>query len=396
MSENMIIEINIEKQIGSRTDQNKVVADSQNYLKVHFTFTDEWTGTKTALFKHKHQKQSYAAILDETDSCIVPHEVIKSGCFYISAICGDLITANNVLIEVDDSGYNAGATLSDPTPSVYNQILTAAENAEKIAQSVRNDADAGKFNGSAGLIIGGENITAETDKDGKTTISFENNGTYATTADTYTKQQTKDLIPDISDLAKKSEIPDVSHFAKKEDLKAVATTGSYNDLSDKPTIPDTSGLATKTEVNAKQNALTTAQLNAVNSGITTAKVSTYDGYASTIASKADTVDLETKANRETVAELTAATTIAHNTIYRAGVLASLTISLPATFEDDFISKFDFTSGATATAFTAPDTLKWDGSDIVSNALVPGANKRYSIFIYYDGVFLNAIARGVDL
>ncbi len=39
--------------------------------------------------------------------------------------------------------------------------------------------------------------------------------------------------------------------ADTADLSKVATTGSYNDLSDKPEIPDISNLATKTELNAK-------------------------------------------------------------------------------------------------------------------------------------------------
>ena len=47
----------------------------------------------------------------------------------------------------------------------------------------------------------------------------------------------------------------------------------------------------QTALNGKQASLSTAQLNAANSGITSAKVSTYDGYASTIASKANSADV---------------------------------------------------------------------------------------------------------
>ena len=39
--------------------------------------------------------------------------------------------------------------------------------------------------------------------------------------------------------------------ADTEDLAEIATSGSYNDLSDKPTIPDVSNLATKTELQSK-------------------------------------------------------------------------------------------------------------------------------------------------
>ncbi len=83
------------------------------------------------------------------------------------------------------------------------------------------------------------------------------------------------------------------------DLATVATTGSYNNLTDKPTIPaaitvDFALSATSTNpvqnkvintaLAGKQASLTTAQLAAANSGITAAKITTYDGYAATIAS----------------------------------------------------------------------------------------------------------------
>lgn len=50
-------------------------------------------------------------------------------------------------------------------------------------------------------------------------------------------------------------------------------------------------------LDAKQDSLTEAQLNAVNSGITSEKVTTYDGYADQIASKAD----QSALNAETIA-----------------------------------------------------------------------------------------------
>ena len=50
-------------------------------------------------------------------------------------------------------------------------------------------------------------------------------------------------------------------------------------------------------LDAKQDSLTEAQLNAVNSGITSEKVTTYDGYADQIASKAD----QSALNAESVA-----------------------------------------------------------------------------------------------
>lgn len=44
----------------------------------------------------------------------------------------------------------SGTAPAEPTPDIVQQILSAASNAEEIAQSVRDDADAGKFNGPQG------------------------------------------------------------------------------------------------------------------------------------------------------------------------------------------------------------------------------------------------------
>lgn len=44
----------------------------------------------------------------------------------------------------------SGTAPAEPTPDIVQQLLSAASNAEEIAQSVRDDADAGKFNGPQG------------------------------------------------------------------------------------------------------------------------------------------------------------------------------------------------------------------------------------------------------
>lgn len=84
--------------------------------------------------------------------------------------------------------------------------------------------------------------------------------------------------------------------------------------------------------------------------------------------------------------------LADNTIYNAGETASLTITFP-TVDLKYTSQLNFTSGATATAFTAPADIKWAGDSIVDGAFVPETNKRYVILFYYDGVNICAIAKG---
>lgn len=90
-----------------------------------------------------------------------------------------------------------------------------------------------------------------------------------------------------------------------------STYANKNDVYNKTQVDTaistaTSGLASKTYVDNtvanKQDALTTAQLAAVNSGITSNKITTYDGYATTIASKADASALTTANGKITALE----------------------------------------------------------------------------------------------
>lgn len=54
------------------------------------------------------------------------------------------------IYRVAASAGTEGIAPAEPTPNVVQQIMLAANAAEKLAQSVRDDADAGKFNGVQG------------------------------------------------------------------------------------------------------------------------------------------------------------------------------------------------------------------------------------------------------
>lgn len=58
--------------------------------------------------------------------------------------------AVDVLYKVAPSSGASGTEPAEPTPDVIQQILSAASNAEKLAQSVRDDADVGKLTGAKG------------------------------------------------------------------------------------------------------------------------------------------------------------------------------------------------------------------------------------------------------
>ena len=90
---------------------------------------------------------------------------------------------------------------------------------------------------------------------------------------------------------------DIDSDVKFPTVKAVATA-IEEATSDIATNTEYEQL--KTTVAGKQDKLSGVQLNAVNSGITADKVGTYDGYAATIAAKANTADLGALAKKNTV------------------------------------------------------------------------------------------------
>lgn len=143
-------------------------------LECSFRFSEDWDGLgKVAIFQGSGQIVDVALVGQE--SCAVPHEVLERALghlkigVYGTGEQGQRVTptvwadAGRILPGVEPSEI-------EPTPatqSLVQQILEAAENAEEIAQSVRDDADAGEFDGEDGVspsvsvtaITGGYRVT---------------------------------------------------------------------------------------------------------------------------------------------------------------------------------------------------------------------------------------------
>ena len=102
-----------------------VTSQSQNYVQAHFDVrSDDWTAPITAIFKADNDNNAYSILLDKDNTCIIPWEVLKNaGTVNVSAFCGDRHTANIAQFTVVQSGYTEGEMPSEPTPTVYEQIL---------------------------------------------------------------------------------------------------------------------------------------------------------------------------------------------------------------------------------------------------------------------------------
>lgn len=125
-------------------------------LPVEFIFDEAWDGLdKTAVFRAGSRSYPVSCL---QDAATVPWEVMeKPGVgLYIGVLGADhraVVKIPTVWVLVDTIAPGTGipdTVPTEPTAQVYDQILSAANQAADVANSVREDADAGKFIGPAG------------------------------------------------------------------------------------------------------------------------------------------------------------------------------------------------------------------------------------------------------
>lgn len=121
-----ILKFVVNNQIIERTDTFVPVRSSKNYLYVEFDFqTDDWKNgeSKTALFR-SGDNDPVPVLLGETNTCLVPAEVLTGTSFSVSIVAGNLITANMVVVKLYESGYRTG-DIPEPSETLYEQLMTA-------------------------------------------------------------------------------------------------------------------------------------------------------------------------------------------------------------------------------------------------------------------------------
>lgn len=119
-----VLKFTIRNQTLKRLDSFLPVKNSKNYLYVEFVFlTDDWKDkTKTVLFKNDNGDNPVAIILGSTNTCLIPQDVLTGNSFSVSIICGELITTNEVVVKLYESGYRQG-DIPEASQSVYEQIM---------------------------------------------------------------------------------------------------------------------------------------------------------------------------------------------------------------------------------------------------------------------------------
>lgn len=151
----MIINLIAEGQQLSFVKKPETVKGTRGYIQCRFSFvSDEWkNGNLRAMFKNSKLSDVYHCEVAADGTVVIPHEVLaEQGTVSIAAVAehedGVRVTTNTVCFYNDNTIY--GEKETDPTPSEYMQMINAAKEAQKIAQSVRDDANSGKFNGAPG------------------------------------------------------------------------------------------------------------------------------------------------------------------------------------------------------------------------------------------------------
>ena len=149
-----------------------------------------------------------------------------------------------------------------------------------------------------------ENNRIGISNDGNTWYNIDfpkKNGTFAVTSDIPSTSTfaTKDEVSEVSTVANaalpktdfdtfKTENTAAIADAKKAGTDAQTNLTAYETSNDEAVANINSSISNiNTALDGKQDKLSDTQLNAVNSGITSDKVTTYDGYATTIAGKQD-------------------------------------------------------------------------------------------------------------
>lgn len=217
-----------------------IVAHAVKTHECEFEFDATWDDyTKKAVFK---KGNLVIKVLLKDNKCIIPWEVLETRGFLkigIRGVCDDkrrpTVWTENILISDGPGESEPG---KEPTPTLYQQMVDVMEETKAIAQSVRDDADAGKFGGS---------VTVEEVRDVVQEMAV-----------------TQETDPTVPNWAKQAKKPTYSYGEITG--KPTLFSGDYNDLSNKPTIPSVKGLATEKYADD-------VSTQAVSQGVTTHNVS---------------------------------------------------------------------------------------------------------------------------
>ena len=136
-------------------EEKEIITAGRVGLQCSIRFSPDWGGlVKTAVFDGAESRDVIVTgerVTIPAECLAAEGDCLKAG-FYGKSTDGAVVipTVWASLGMIEHSVYPSGREGAAPTPDVVAQIQQAAANAEKMARSVREDADLGKFNGGKG------------------------------------------------------------------------------------------------------------------------------------------------------------------------------------------------------------------------------------------------------
>jgi len=126
MNNNIFIPFNVSSLLISRTADQSIPSNNQNYIFARFNFTRDWEGlNKTAIFSKSSFTPIHIPLIDDIGQ--FPNELlVDTGDINISVFAGDRRTVNEVVIKVTESGYSPGIPPITPTPN-YEYVQTPSD-----------------------------------------------------------------------------------------------------------------------------------------------------------------------------------------------------------------------------------------------------------------------------
>lgn len=177
------IQVNCVDQVLSLTGTPTIASGGILEDYVSFKFCSQWDGFyKTAVFWRSPEGLAYHVVLDSTNKCLIPAEVLEEdGTVYFGVYgvndAGVRRTSNVLRYTIELGVITVNTQPSDPTPDVYTQILESLAalgdnkgKADKVGNPVEGDLAGLDANGNltdSGRKPGAANGVATLDETGK-------------------------------------------------------------------------------------------------------------------------------------------------------------------------------------------------------------------------------------
>jgi hypothetical protein len=136
---NLFLQFDVRGQEIRRLGTHKLFSGSRNFVKAHFIFDNYWSDV-TKYAQYTASGTTYTVEIVNGES-IVPWEVLHApNTFDVSVFGGDLITANIVKVDVEESGLRDGELPTEPTPGYFQSIVEEVKESESTAKYYKEAA----------------------------------------------------------------------------------------------------------------------------------------------------------------------------------------------------------------------------------------------------------------